>query len=129
MNGCIRNRHKESFGTLTPGHAYLSLPGTHLVHPFPLFNCRYLSADLLDRLESIHLTYDEAAKLRYLCNGIPRDKVEEIINNQLAKNSSASASLANVSTLALNENPLVRPPSEDEGTPSPSTEGRHTQRY
>ena len=51
---CTALRHTSSVsGFLLPSNAYLVLPGSHILHPFPLFNYKeFLEATLLKILDT-----------------------------------------------------------------------------
>ena len=62
-------KHKKTLTeSLLSIHAYLTLPGLSLLHPFPIFSYIGFSPDDIKNLENTSLTYNEVANIRYLCN-------------------------------------------------------------
>ena len=75
-HGCGISKHsKKLTGVLLTMHAYLTLPGSSLMHPFPIFRYRIFSPDTIKDLKSTSLTYNEAANARYLCNATSDEKI------------------------------------------------------
>ena len=61
---CSAVKHPSSVpGKLLPFHAYLVLPGSHILHPLPLFNYKYLSEPTLLKLLDTYITIENAANL------------------------------------------------------------------
>ena len=58
-------------GYLLPFHAYLTLPGSFIIHPFPLFCYKYLSQDTIKKLKLASITAQESATGRCLINTSP----------------------------------------------------------
>ena len=63
--------------------AYLALPGSSLLHPFPIFICIRFSPDIVKELKSTSLNYIEAANIRYLCNTTSYDKLDNQVKSLL----------------------------------------------
>ena len=56
-------------------HAYLTLPGSSLLHSFPIFSYIGFSPDTVKDLKSTSLTYNEEANIRYLCNTTSNENI------------------------------------------------------
>ena len=75
-HGCVISKHSKNLtGALLPMNAYLTLPGSSLVHPLPIFSYRGFSPNTIKDLKSTSLTYNEAANARYLCNATSDKKI------------------------------------------------------
>ena len=75
-HGCGISKHsKNHTGALLTMHTYLALPGSSILHPFPIFRYRGLSLDTIKELKSNSLTYNESSNARYLCNITADDKL------------------------------------------------------
>ena len=57
-------------------NTYPTLPGSSLLHPFPIFSYRGLYTDNVKELKSTSLTYNEAVNARYLCSNTSDNKLE-----------------------------------------------------
>ena len=60
-------------------HAYLTLPGSFIVHPFLLFCYKDFSQDIIKKMKLIPITEQEAENTRCLINTSPPKGQEEDI--------------------------------------------------
>ena len=62
---CSAVKHPSSVTrNLIPSHAYLVLPGPHILHPLPLFNYKHFSEPTLLKLLYTSITNENVAYLR-----------------------------------------------------------------
>ena len=97
-HGCVISKHSENLtGALLPMNAYLTLPGSSLVHPLPIFSYRGFSPDTIKDLKSTSLTYNEVSNVRFLYNTTSKNKLDNEVKTLL---------------LTPTENALIPPESE-----------------
>ena len=62
---CTEVKHPNSIvGSLIPFHPYLTLPGSHIIHPFPLFRYKGFTEETIAKLNQLSINHDEDAKIR-----------------------------------------------------------------
>ena len=97
-HGCVISKHSKNLtGALLPMNAYLTLPGSSLVHPLPIFSYRGFSPDTIKDLKSTSLTYNEVSNVRFLYNTTSKNKLDNEVKTLL---------------LTPTENALIPPESE-----------------
>ena len=69
---CMATKHPTSItGSLPPFHNYLTLPGSFIIHPSPLFFYKYFSLDTIKKLKLTTITPQESATVRCMINTCP----------------------------------------------------------
>ena len=63
--------------TLLPHHDYLMLPGSHIIHPFPLLCTREFIEENIYKIQQIAINLEEAANNILIFNTTPHDQFED----------------------------------------------------
>ena len=75
---CGVSKHtKNLFVALLTNHAYLTLPGSGLIHPFPVFKYKVFATDTITKLKETSLTYNKSTNIRYTSKNIQEYTMEE----------------------------------------------------
>ena len=81
---CTATRHLTAIpGSLLTSHDSLVLPGSHILHPLPLFNYKGFSEDTVAKLLNAPATIDNEANIRSTFHSTPQQVPEAEIIHQL----------------------------------------------
>ena len=77
---CMTTKHPSAAtGSLLPFRAYLTLPGSFILHPFPLLCYKDFSQEIIEKMKLTSITAQESAITRCLINVSPLKGQEEEI--------------------------------------------------
>ena len=64
-------------GSLLPSNVYLVLPGSHIVHHSPLFNCKGFTESTIMKLLNYSFSIENGSNVWSLCHYNPHDSLED----------------------------------------------------